>query len=599
MSYLVFARKFRPQSFASVVGQEHISRALQNAILRNRIPHALLFTGPRGVGKTTSARLVAKALNCQKLELPFANSDSLNPEIIEPCGECSNCREIGSSSSIAVWEIDGASNNSVDNVRELIESLRSAPPPGSRYKIYIIDEVHMLSTAAFNALLKSLEEPPPHTLFIFATTEPHKIPETVISRCQRHDFRKLSLEVIVRCLKEIADTEQVQVDEAVYGLIARKAQGGMRDAQSMFDRLLAFSQGKIEISEAKKIFGVVDSSFFEALTLAVFDHNPQRCFELLDEVFRQSLEVRSFLGDLVLFWRNLFIVSQAFQGKTAKVEALAQNLDITKDECEQLVALAKASTVTDIQRLFDLIVAMADRAIVSAYPRYLIEAGFAKLAMLSELKPVAEIISLLEELKKNSNFAALGNKSTALTNYPQKQTLSSEPTVARDESTTRIKKVEIDDSIETPTREISFNPSWKDFVEFVRARGELVLSAHLRRVAARSFDLNTLVVEGSGYDFEVLNDKNTQQNLKKLLYAYSGSSDWKFDITEVKFGQSNDKKTTPVLNGFSHGSIAAQEHGDKIQREKRIDKEAREQDAVKTVLSVLGGKIDKVSILKQ
>ena len=210
--------------FSAVAGQEHITQALINAIARDRVPHALLFCGPRGVGKTTCARVLAKALNCTGRELKVGSKQEI--EEIEPCGECSNCKEISSSSSMAVWEVDGASNNSVENVRDLIDSLISAPPPGSKYKIYIIDEVHMLSVAAFNALLKSLEEPPPNTIFVFATTEPHKIPDTVISRCQRHDFRRISFPVIAARLKEIAEKEGVKVAPGVAEFVARKAQGG-------------------------------------------------------------------------------------------------------------------------------------------------------------------------------------------------------------------------------------------------------------------------------------------------------------------------------------------------------------------------------------
>jgi DNA polymerase-3 subunit gamma/tau len=266
MSYLVLARKYRPQSFDSVVGQTHITQALANAIVRDKVPHALLFTGPRGVGKTTSARLLARALNCTGRELPSeqeaAQDDNLLRQAIEPCGTCQNCIEIARSSSLAVWEIDGASNNSVDNVRELIDSLRTSAPPHARYKIYIIDEVHMLSTSAFNALLKSLEEPPPHTVFIFATTEPHKIPETVLSRCQRYDFRGLAIESIVEQLRSIVTAEKLDVGDDVLEFIARRSQGGMRDSQSMLDRIISYAGDTITIERAQEVFGAVGIEFF-------------------------------------------------------------------------------------------------------------------------------------------------------------------------------------------------------------------------------------------------------------------------------------------------------------------------------------------------
>ncbi|MCB0337324.1 MAG: DNA polymerase III subunit gamma/tau, partial [Bdellovibrionales bacterium] len=199
MSYLVIARKYRPGTFEAVLGQEHVTRTLANSIKRDRIAHAYVFAGPRGVGKTSSARVLAKALNCE-----HGPTDS-------PCGECAPCKDIAEGRCLAVREIDGASHNSVDNVRELIDSFRSLPPPGCRYKVYIIDEVHMLSTSAFNALLKSLEEPPPHTVFILATTELHKIPETVLSRCQRHDFRPMSIQAIEGNLRAVAEAEQISI----------------------------------------------------------------------------------------------------------------------------------------------------------------------------------------------------------------------------------------------------------------------------------------------------------------------------------------------------------------------------------------------------
>ena len=213
MSYLVLARKYRPAGFNSVSGQEHVTRTLSNAIKLDKVVHAFLFTGPRGVGKTSVSRILSKALNCQ------------NPHETEPCQECASCKEIGQGNSLAVREIDGASHNSVDNVRELVDSFKTLPPPGYKYKVYIIDEVHMLSISAFNALLKSLEEPPPNTVFILATTEVHKIPDTVISRCQRHDFRALAIGSIEARLKEICQFEGIEAEQEAITLVARLSDG--------------------------------------------------------------------------------------------------------------------------------------------------------------------------------------------------------------------------------------------------------------------------------------------------------------------------------------------------------------------------------------
>ena len=267
MSYLVLARKYRPQQFSEVVGQEHVTKALVNTILKDKVPHALLLTGPRGVGKTTSARIFARSLNCTELKKG------------EPCGKCASCKEINSGSSLAVWEIDGASNNSVDNIRELTDSLRTLPPPGSKYKIYIIDEVHMLSTAAFNALLKSLEEPPPNTVFIFATTEPDKILDTVLSRCQRYDFTRLKDSLIIKSLSDILGKEKIKFEKGVLEFIARKADGGLRDAQSMLDRVMVFAEKTIKLEEVLSLFGSVDRKFFFDLALAIKNKDTRLCLD--------------------------------------------------------------------------------------------------------------------------------------------------------------------------------------------------------------------------------------------------------------------------------------------------------------------------------
>ncbi|MBU4053265.1 MAG: DNA polymerase III subunit gamma/tau, partial [Proteobacteria bacterium] len=245
MSYLVLARKYRPQSFEDVVGQEHVTRTLTNAISMGRVHHAVLFSGPRGTGKTTVARILAKALNCEQGPTKT------------PCNVCSSCVEITSGSGVDVFEIDGASNNSVDQVRELRDNSKYMPAH-SRYKIYIIDEVHMLSIAAFNALLKILEEPPAHVLFFFATTEPQKIPLTILSRCQRHDFKRIDAKDTMAQLKKLCEMEGFHIDVESLAIIAREAGGGMRDALSLLDQLMASAEGDLTHERLMDILGVVD-----------------------------------------------------------------------------------------------------------------------------------------------------------------------------------------------------------------------------------------------------------------------------------------------------------------------------------------------------
>ena len=286
MSYLVFARKYRPQNFDDVVGQEHVTRTLSNAIAQERVPHALIFTGPRGTGKTTIARILAKGMNCQ--EGPTS----------QPCNICRSCTEITNGHAADVFEIDGASNNSVDQVRELRENLKYMPSH-SRYKIYIIDEVHMLSTSAFNALLKTLEEPPAHVLFVFATTEPQKIPVTILSRCQRHDLRRIELTDIISNMHWICTQEQIGIDDQSLGLIARESGGSMRDALSLLDHVIACTHDHITIKVVSELLGLVERRHIFEVSAAIFSRDLHGVLKLIDGIWRAGYEIIRFFNDLI------------------------------------------------------------------------------------------------------------------------------------------------------------------------------------------------------------------------------------------------------------------------------------------------------------
>ncbi len=307
MSYEVFARKYRPQTFDDLVGQTHVSHTLKNAVAQNRLAHAYLFVGPRGVGKTSTARILAKSLNCVK------------GPTITPCGVCDNCREIAGGNSLDVIEIDGASNNSVEDVRQLRENVRYAPAKG-RYKIYLIDEVHMLSAAAFNALLKTLEEPPEHVKFIFATTEPQKVLPTIISRCQRFDLHRIPANLIAEHLQVIAKKEKITLEPAAAHSIARGAEGGLRDAESMLDQLVAFCGEKIAESDVLNVFGFTSEQTVSDLTQRILRGETPEAINLLHEQCEAGKDMMRLMADLIAYVRDLLVFK-------AKPDALNQDVD--------------------------------------------------------------------------------------------------------------------------------------------------------------------------------------------------------------------------------------------------------------------------------
>jgi DNA polymerase III subunit gamma/tau len=330
MSYEVFARKYRPQTFDDLVGQTHVSRTLKNAVAQNRLAHAYLFVGPRGIGKTSTARILAKSLNCIK------------GPTVTPCGECHNCREIAAGNSLDVIEIDGASNNSVEDVRQLRENVRYAPAKG-RYKIYLIDEVHMLSAAAFNALLKTLEEPPEHVKFIFATTEPQKVLATILSRCQRFDLHRIPANLIAQHLQLIAGKEKITLEPAAAHAIARGAEGGLRDAESMLDQLVAFCGEKISESDVLNVFGFTSEQTVVDLTGRILRGETADAIDLLHQQSESGKDMMRLMSDLIAYLRDLLVFK-------AKPDALKEDVD--PDVQKSLAAHAELIT-TD--RLLDLI----------------------------------------------------------------------------------------------------------------------------------------------------------------------------------------------------------------------------------------------------
>lgn len=331
--YQVLARKWRPQAFDDVVGQQHITRTLQNAIENQRIGHAYLFIGSRGIGKTTTARILAKALNCLSVDKPTPN----------PCGECENCTSIAAGRNIDVLEIDGASNNSVEDVRQIRDNVRLVPS-NSRYKIYVIDEVHQLSSSAFNALLKTLEEPPEHAVFILATTEAHKVPATIISRCQRYDFRRVGHEDICTLLRQILKKEQVTCSDEALLAIARAADGGVRDSESILEQLISYCGKEITFKDVFEVLGLVDWAMLNELCDALVEQDIATELRIVDDIVVSGKDLSQFVQDIIQYFRNLLVC------KTADAKTM---LALPEHELEAMQERAERFSLTRLIQLIE------------------------------------------------------------------------------------------------------------------------------------------------------------------------------------------------------------------------------------------------------
>ncbi len=379
MSYIVLSRRYRPKSFNEIVGQKHVVTTLVNAIQTDRVAHAYLFAGPRGVGKTSMARILSKALNCQT-----GITDT-------PCNKCSTCNSITSGNGIDVLEIDGASNRGIDEIRNIRQNVGYAPA-ASRYKIYIIDEVHMLTKEAFNAILKTLEEPPEHVKFIFATTSPSRVPDTVQSRCQRFDFKNISIPDISDRLAQICKAENIAAEEEVLQSIAKYARGGLRDSESILDQLAAFCHEKITLRDVYDIFGVVSEEKLSSLINSFIEKNPELSIEIFHDIMESGKDIEGFIDQLLLYIRDLLLVSVCKKERDT-IETVSGDLGLLRMQ-------SSSFSPETLMYMFQVISEAKTKARDLLQQKIYLEVLFVKLATMEELRPLSSVLDKIEGMKK-------------------------------------------------------------------------------------------------------------------------------------------------------------------------------------------------------
>ncbi len=545
MAYLVLARKWRPQNFSDLIGQEHVGQTLANAIRSGRIHHAFLFTGARGVGKTSAARILAKALNCEQ---------GLSEQ---PCNECPSCLEITSGQGMDVLEIDGASNTGVDDIRELRENIRYLPSR-ARFKIFIIDEVHMLSTNAFNALLKTLEEPPEHAKFIFATTEPHKIPVTILSRCQRFDFRKIPVQKVTQRLREIADAEALQISDRSLGLVARHGEGSMRDALSTLDQVIAFCGETIADDDVQALLGMVDRRLLLDTIEAILQHDSRRLLDLVRQVDQLGHSLRQFVQELVELLRGLII---------CKVVADPDDLlDLVDEELKELQKLAEAASLEDLQRIVTLLMKVQAELSNSPYPLLTLEMALVRIANLAPTQEIGALIRQLELLEKRLAGAPVSAAPVRGAKAESSPTGGVPP-----------KKPE------APVATKPDSTDWQGLVEKVRQKRPLLgsLLEHGRPLAMAPPQVDIGYPKGSFMLVQLLEPENLQ-DLTTLAEAYFQQ---KIKLTFSAIEE--EQQDAPP-------SLVETREARETDRMRRLREDAMQHPALKNVLEIFDGEIVKV-----
>ena len=498
MEYLVLARKCRPQTFEEVVGQEHVVKTLRNAIHQGRVAHAFIFSGPRGVGKTTVARILAKALNCEK-----------GPSQI-PCNICTNCREIAEGISMDVREIDGASNRGIDEIRELRENVRFSPL-SSRYKLYIIDEVHMLTREAFNALLKTLEEPPSHVIFIFATTEIQKIPATILSRCQCFEFRRISLKQTKHNLRQIAGAEGVNVSENGLTWISEAGDGSLRDAQSIFDQVISYAGFEIRDQDIEAILGLADRRFLFRLSKAILERNASLCLKIIEEGYYAGIDMKYFYQMLISHFRNLLLTK--IVGKDNDL------LDLGEDEWAGLTKQTEGSSRETLQRLLDILMAEEENVRKSQNPRINLETILVRMAYLEPMIPIDVILSRMEGLEKRLTSGEVVQSKPTIYEIKEASPVHSQELFGL----TQAGMVdEVHSGYDDPGAKESKNSGniWEGYKDFVKKRWS-PLGSKIESGEFVSFENKRLRI-GIHKDYSFLIDENDKNRLTEIAKEYFG-----------------------------------------------------------------------------
>ncbi|MDF1580318.1 MAG: DNA polymerase III subunit gamma/tau [Desulfuromonadales bacterium] len=554
MSYLVLARKWRPQLFEDLVGQEHVSRTLGNSIRSGRVHHAFLFTGARGVGKTSAARILAKALNCEQ------------GPTVTPCNVCPACLEITAGQGVDVFEIDGASNTGVDDVRDLRENIRYLPAK-SNYKIFIIDEVHMLSINAFNALLKTLEEPPAHAKFIFATTEPHKIPITILSRCQRFDFRKIDINKLVHRLREIVTAEGMEISDRALMLIARRGEGSMRDALSTLDQVIAFCGDQVGDEDVQALLGLVDRRLLFAAAEGVLRRDARACLDAVCKIDELGHSFRQFCQELVELFRGLVLCRV--------LDEPGDLLPMTTDEITELRALAATVEPEELHRAVTALIHVESDLAQATFPRLALEMALIRLATLPPGRDIAMLLHKLEQLE-----CRLGSGGVTTLPRSSPPPLPVAPGAAPPPGGPPPKKAE------APPSATNSAKSWVGLVEHVKSRRRPLIASLLEHASPMSLPPEVLEVGLASGSFQLaqLQDEDNRNALAELANEYFGMA------VQVKVTARNKDVAAPL-------SLNEERHTRETDRKKRLRDDALEHPMVKKALDIFAGKVESVKAI--